>query len=162
MSRFIGLRILVGVGAAVTAMLAFGVVGASAVDVQHGIGFTKGCSSPTAIGAAYSCSYSVRNVTDEAEDTLTINGLVDTVHAAGGDVNSGNIFSSVKLDNCSSVVLPCVQTTATCSGPTLTGTGTRDDPWMNATLCTLPFNSRINVQSFSFYTVQAGDFALPG
>ena len=90
MSRFIGLRILVGIGA-VAAMFAFGVVGASSADVQHGIGFTKGCASPTAIGQPYLCSYSVRNILDEARDTLTINGLADVVHASGGDVPSGNI-----------------------------------------------------------------------
>src|SRR5262245_49106386 len=64
-------------------------------DVQHGISFTKGCTSPTAIGAPYSCSFSVQNNVDEAQDTLTMNGLVDVVHSAGGDVNSGNVFSTV-------------------------------------------------------------------
>src|SRR5580765_514463 len=161
MGRFRGLRVLVGLGVLSAALLTFGLTGASADDVQHGISFTKGCSSPTAIGSAYACSYSVQNNVDDAHDTLTINGLVDTVHSAGGDVPSGNIFSSVKLDSCSTSVGPCVQTTATCSGGAITGTGTRVDPWMNATLCTLPFGSRINVQSFSFYTAQAADFALP-
>src|SRR5262245_10414517 len=135
--------------------------GAGAADVQHGISFTKGCSSPTAIGSPYSCSFSVQNNIDEAHDTLTINGLVDVVHSAGGDVNSGNVFSTVSLDSCSTSSGACVQTTATCSGGALTGTGTRVDPWKNATSCALPFGSRINVQSFSHYTVQAADFGLP-
>ena len=69
--------------------------------MQHGIGFTKGCASPVKIGDPYSCSFSIRNNLDEAEDTLTINGLVDVVHSSGGNVSSGNIFSTVKLDSCS-------------------------------------------------------------
>src|SRR5262249_34682740 len=35
------------------------------------------------------------------------------------------------------------------------------DPWQHADLCTLPFGSRINVQSQSHYTVKAADFGLP-
>ena len=34
---------------------------------------------------------------DEAEDTLTINSLVDVVHAASGDVSSGNIIGAVQI-----------------------------------------------------------------
>ena len=142
--------------------LALGATSASAqVDVQHGIAFTKGCSSPTAIGNAYSCSFSIANLVDEAHDTLTISGLVDTVHSAGGDVPSGNVFGSVKLDSCSTSSGVCTQTAATCSGAGITGTGTRADPWQHADLCTLPFGSRINVESFSHYTVLAADFGLP-
>ena len=75
------------------------VVGAAlAVDPpNHGISFTKGCASPTAIGAAYSCTWSIRNSVDDAQDTLTINGLVDVVHSAGGDVSSGNVFSQLRF-----------------------------------------------------------------
>ena len=62
---------------------------ALAHDVKHGIGFTKGCTSPTKIGDPYACSYTVRNNLDDAQDTLTINSLIDTVHAAGGDVELG-------------------------------------------------------------------------
>ena len=36
------------------------------------------------------------------------------------------------------------------------------NPWIGATMCTLPFGSRINFESTSHYTVQPGDFALPG
>src|SRR5262245_2788165 len=57
---------------------------AYAADVQHGISLTKGCVSPTQIGQPYSCSFTFRNETDEAHDTLTVDGLVDVVHAAGG------------------------------------------------------------------------------
>jgi phosphoheptose isomerase len=127
---------------------------ATVPDPQHGISFTKGCASPTQIGQPYSCTYSVRNNVDEAQDTLTISGLNDTVHSGGGDVSSGNIFTSLAFDNAG--------TSATCSGPGLMGTGTSADPWTNANKCTLPFGSRVNVHSSSHYTVQSGDFNLPG
>jgi hypothetical protein len=138
-----------------------GVTGAGAfqlVDVQHGIGFTKGCTSPTRIGDPYSCSYSSRNVIDEAEDTLTVNSLIDIVHAASGDVNSGNIIGAVQITT---------TTSPTSGGPSgatcvaASGNGVFPTPYTGVTSCTLPFGSRINVLSFSHYTVQAGDFALP-
>ena len=47
-------------------------------DVQHGITLTKGCTSPTEIGNPYSCTYTFRNVVDEAHDTLTTNGRAGT------------------------------------------------------------------------------------
>ena len=81
------------------ALLTLGVSSASAVDnVQHGIGFTKGCASPTAIGQPYTCSFGVQNVLDEAHDTLTIHSLIDVVHASGGDVGTGtNILPAVRI-----------------------------------------------------------------
>ena len=69
---------------AVLAVAGMGGGAALAADTQHGISFTKGCVSPTQIGQPYTCTYSIRNDIDEAQDTLTINGLIDTVHAAGG------------------------------------------------------------------------------
>src|SRR5262249_37722386 len=95
---------LFGVGglalvAAVFMLMSAGVAGAvPLVDVQHGIGFTKGCGSPTHVGAAYTCTYSVRNVVDEAQDTLTVTGLNDTVLTAGGPVSSGNVMTSLKFE----------------------------------------------------------------
>src|SRR6478735_12462399 len=132
-------------------------------DVQHGIAFTKGCSSPTTIGQGYACTYSVRNVTDEAQDTLTFNGLTDTVHAAGGNVGSGNIFTSLQFEI--GAFLPGSNTPPFCTGGV--GTGTSADPFRSApgnplVSCTLPFGSRLNAQSFSFYTVQPLDYNLPG
>src|SRR4051794_35777125 len=81
---------------------AFGVIGALAAGdpVQHGISVSKGCTSPTKIGDPYTCNYIVRNILDEAEDTLTIDNVTDLVHAApqpGGDVSSGNVLSSLQL-----------------------------------------------------------------
>jgi hypothetical protein len=145
---------------AVMAVAGMGGGAAFAADPQHGISLTKGCVSPTQIGAPYVCTYSVRNTIDEAQDTLTINSLVDVVHAQGGDVSSGNVLSKVQL-----VIGPFLagfSTPPTCTGPTLTGNGTEATPWTGATSCTLPFGSRINVSPFSFYTVKATDFNLAG
>src|SRR5215212_619512 len=142
--------------AGIAAMIS-GVAGAVALDnpVQHGLSVTKGCTSPVKIGDAYTCSFSIRNVLDAAHDTMTVTGLVDTVHASGGDVSSGDLFSSLKLE--------FVQGTAvappSCIGGS--GAGTDASPYTGATKCTLPFGSRLVVQSTALYTVQAADYALP-
>ena len=127
---------------------------ARAADVQHGISVAKGCVSPTQIGQPYSCIYSIRNEVDDAHDTLTIRSLVDTVHANGGDVSSGNVFSSLRL-----IAGLFTTTPASCSGPGMTGDGSPGNPWIGATLCTLPFGSRVGVLQFSFYTVKPADFS---
>jgi hypothetical protein len=155
MRRF-GLSGLVGL-CAVAGLLVFSAGAGAQGEVQHGIGFTKGCTSPVKVGDPYSCSYAVRNILDAAEDTLTINGLTDIVHAAGGDVNSGNILGSVEITTTTT------PTGATPSGATCTatgGTGVFPTPYTGVTSCTLPAGSRVNVLSFSHYVVQAGDFAL--
>ena len=155
-----GLGVLRGLSGlvVVAALLTFGLTGASAVDVQHGIGFTKGCASPTAIGQPYTCSFGVTNILDEAHDTLTINSLIDVVHASGGDVGSGtNILPSVRI---TTLTLGGLQSGATCSGGS--GDGSLATPYMGVTSCTLPFNSRLQVLPFSHYTVQPNDFNLAG
>src|SRR5262245_7437477 len=86
-------------GAALVAVLIV-VAGSGLADTfpaQHGITLSKGCASPTSIGAPYTCAYTVFNTSDDAHDTLTIHSLVDVVHSAGGDVNSGNILGSVQI-----------------------------------------------------------------
>jgi hypothetical protein len=91
-------RLLLAVGVfALTVGAVLGIGYATAADpINHGISFTKGCTSPTNVGAPYQCTYSVRNNVDDAMDTLTINGLTDVVHSAGGDVSSGNVFSQAR------------------------------------------------------------------
>ena len=151
------------VAAALAACLVV-VTGAALGDgnVQHGISVTKGCTSPVTIGSAYACTYTVRNNIDDAHDTLTFNSFVDSVHAAGGDVTSANIFAN--LNYVIGTFEIGFSTPPSCTGGV--GTGTALDPFRSApgnplTLCTLPFGSRLNTQSNSFYTVQAADFALP-
>ena len=161
-------RVFVGIGAlllvlGVTVGIVAGTGLAVTADIQHGIGVTKGCSSPTAIGQPYSCTYAMINSIDEAHDTLTFDGFSDTVHAAGGNVSSGEIFSQLKYV-IGAFTAP-FSTPPTCTGGT--GTGTAADPFRSAPgnpliSCTLPFGSRLNVQSNSFYTVQPADYNLPG
>ena len=141
------------VGAAVALFTLTALPAGAQTEVQHGIGFTKGCVSPVSVGAQYTCSFTVRNVVDEAEDTLTIVSIVDVVHAASGDVNSKNFLSAASIDNAG--------TSATCSGSSLSGTGSAGNPWVGATSCTLPFGSRLNVHNFAFYEVKPADLNLP-
>jgi hypothetical protein len=145
-------------GVVLVALLCTG--SASALDVVHDIGFTKTCATTTTIGDPYQCSYVVQNTIDAAHDTLTVNGLVDVVHSAGGDEGSGNVFGIIAIDNCTTVSGACTQSSATCTA--LFGTGTRANPWTSVSSCTLPFGSTLNFHSFSHYTVVAGDFGLPG
>src|SRR5262249_24113348 len=111
----------------------------------------KGCQGPTNIGQPYNCAYQILNVVDQGNDTLAVTGLVDVVHAASGDVNSGNILGSLQL--------VFSAPTVTCVGGS--GAGTAASPYVGATSCLLPFGTNIQTNAFSFYTVQAGDFALP-
>ena len=140
---------------AVGAILAVGFASAAG-PVNHGITFTKGCSSPTQIGQPYACSYQIFNIVDGAQDTLTITGLLDTVHAAGGDVLSGGGSATATFNQ---LKFEIVAGSPTCNG---TGSGTSLDPFVNATMCTVPFGSTLAVQPFSFYTVQGADFNLAG
>src|SRR5580765_1973558 len=159
MRRSVGLRALYG-ALFVVGMLTFGIAGASSADdTQHGISFTKGCTSPTKIGNPYACSFTVRNILDEAQDTLTVNGLIDVVHSAGGDVGAGNnLLGSVQITT-TTPPTGATQSGSTCAAAM--GTGTVGNPYVGVTSCTLPFGSRVNVLSFSHYTVQPLDFALP-
>lgn len=130
------------------------------VFVQHGIGFTKGCNSTVNIGALYTCTQSIRNNLDEADDTLTISNIVDTVHGANGDVSSpANFFKTAKMDNIDPI--SHLATTASCSGVGMTGSGSVADPWTGVDLCTLPAGSRIHVAGIPFYAVQSADYGLP-
>jgi hypothetical protein len=159
-TRFLGghmgrFMVLGAVGLASVLVLVIALVSATAVlaagPVNHGISFTKGCQSPTHVGQPYTCTYSIRNNVDEAQDTLTVTGLADTLQSAGGPVGSGNVITSLKFEIGAG--------SPTCNG---IGSGTAADPFRNATVCTLPFGSRLNVEPFTFYTVQAADFNLPG
>jgi len=151
------MRAMIMSAAGLLVLLAFA-GSASAQDVNHAIDFTKSCTSPTKIGDPYQCSYTVRNDIDAAQDALTVNGLRDVVHRAAGDLDSGNVFSTLQIDSCTTASGACTQSAATCTGGV--GTGTRVDPWVGATSCTLPYGSQLNFHSFSHYTVQPADYGL--
>src|SRR5437764_15047274 len=113
--------------AALAATLVFGATGALSAQF-HGIAIVKGCVDPTNIGDPYSCGYQILNVADTGHDTLVVTGLSDQVHAASGDVNSGNILGALQLT---------ASGRATCAGGT--GSGTAVAPHIGPTSCGLPF-----------------------
>jgi Cu/Zn superoxide dismutase len=118
---------------------------------QYGIGFTKGCVSPTLVGAPYQCGYTIQNTIDTAGDTLTISNMSDIVHAAAGDVASpANYFALLHFD--------VLAGSPVCIGGT--GTGTVADPWIGVTSCSMPAGSKLETDTLSYYTVAAGDFAV--
>jgi hypothetical protein len=113
----------------------------------HGICFTKKCQ-PALVGNPVFCTYSIENFVDMAHDTLTIDGLVDTVtNAVPLPVSSGNILGFLGLifhAGPTSGVWPY------CLGGA--GLGTFASPYFGATSCTLPWDSSIETLSVSFYT----------
>lgn len=120
---------------ATTVVLARAPWRASAADV-HGIAFSKGCNSPTNVGASYTCHFAILNssLIDTALDTLTITSIVDSVANTGGPTVSGNLLPSATL--------------------TLAGGATCN---VGQTQCTLPSGSSITTADITLYTVQAGD-----
>ena len=122
----LGLSLLVGVLAVVPMVLWIG----GAAAATHGIGFQKGCNSPTKIGDPVVCHYTVtnNNFTNASLDTVTINSLADVTHAASGDTPATNILGNLEL------YVAFGNPTCTATG----GTGTFADPWTGVTSCTLP------------------------
>src|SRR4051794_33085257 len=51
----------------------------------HGIGFFKGCDSPTDVLSKTRCNFTITNLSDP--DSLQITSLSDVVHGAAGDDN---------------------------------------------------------------------------
>ncbi len=137
---------------AATVAVLFGVMAASGGAVGgfqvHGIGFAKGCQSPTTIGDPYLCLYIITNNVDTAHDSLTISSIVDNVHAFGGDVSQGNILSSLTLH---------LSGGAFCNNTPVNGTGSGN------TSCTIPFGGSIVSDLYSQYSPTGADWAnLPG
>ena len=147
MGRGVVLGLLAAVALAVATLTGPSGASAGGPTALHGIGFNKGCASPTVVGEAYTCTLSVTNsdLVDTAGDTLTISSISDVVHADPSDVPSGNILSSLSVATIVGGASCNVSGTAT--GPSATGN----------TQCTLPSNSAIIFSPFSFYTVDADD-----
>jgi len=128
LAALLGLALMVG-----GSFVATSAVGA--LD-EHGLGFAKGCASPTTVGQKTKCDFLITNNQGDP-DTLIITGLVDVVHAAGGDVNSGNVLSQLDL--------------ATDGGASCGGT-----PF----ICTIPVGGAVGTNTpFEFYTVTVADVA---
>jgi hypothetical protein len=137
----------------VSTAVASAIVGTGPQSIAyHGIAFTKDCATPVVVGNPNLCSWNVANVLDTAHDTMRVSGLTDIVHAALGEVNSGNILASVPI---------VFNGPVSCSGGS--GAGTPSSPYVGATECLLPFGSSITTRPFSHYVVGPSDFDLiPG
>jgi len=138
-------------------MLLVGLVlsSADALGGTHDIAFTKTCASPTRVTELYACAYTIENV-DAASDDLAFTSIADSVSQFAAVDVFANIVHEGKL------VAQTGPGTATCGGAGISGAGTFPDPWVNATSCTLHPGARIRVLDFGFYTVQGGDYTLPG
>src|SRR6266498_4251782 len=147
MGRLVGLRVFVGIGV-LSALLVVGVSGSLAAF--HGVASAKGCTSPVKVGDPYTCTAFIGNSVDTGHDTIRVTGLSDTVHSAGGNVDSGPMLASTGLVFSGAVA---------CVGGS--GAGTSADPYLGATECLLPFGTSITTKPFSHYTVQPNDFNLP-
>ena len=125
----------------------------SAQVVLQGLGVAKGCVESTPVGSPYTCAYGFTNNSgvNPSNNTITVTSVVDSVFASGGNVSSGNILGSLSL---------VFSGAASCVGGS--GLGTVASPYVGATSCTIPQNSGILTQSFSFYTVTNADFTLAG
>jgi hypothetical protein len=111
----------------------------------HGITFSKGCDSPTAIGSPYRCRYGIANIGGDTgdvntADTLTFNSITDLTQA-GVDVPSGEILDLLFL--------------TPANGAFCNTTGV--NPGTGNTECTLPPGGIVRSRPFSYYTAQLGD-----
>src|SRR4051794_4722904 len=143
---------------AVAAMVMASAAAADPPRVDYGVSSAKGCESPTFVGNKDFCFYTFTNITavganDVAStDTVLVTSAVDTVHAAGGDVSSGNILSQLGL-----VFAPAAGVGApVCVGGA--GAGTQVSPYVGATQCTLPYGASISSMDFGWYTTKPADF----
>src|SRR5262245_5398771 len=147
-------KIKVAFAAFAVLALSLGTVGTTVAVVIQGLSVSKGCDSPTAVGAPYSCLYVITNssAANPSQNTLVITNVKDDISA-----KSGLVTSTVELTrgyfNTGAV-------NATCAGGT--GTGTAGDPFVNSTSCSLPFNSTLQSVDTSFYTVANADYTLAG
>jgi hypothetical protein len=70
---------------------------ASSQPPLHGIAFLKGCNSPVVIGELYTCDIlTINNVSTNGE-TVDVLSITDIVHAAAGDVFSGELLPTLTL-----------------------------------------------------------------
>src|SRR5437879_2152488 len=121
--------------AALALALSFVAIEAPTSDASplHGITFLKGCESPTTVGQKTKCNFTVANSIDP--DILTITGIRDVVHAAGGDDIAANILSQLNF---------------TATGGAFCNVG--------QTLCTLPPGGKlVTATPFAFHKTTGAD-----
>src|SRR4029079_11167424 len=82
---------------ATTAIFALGganIASAAVPPPFHGITLQKTCVDPVHIGDPYECAYQITNADDNSE-SITVTSVRDQVHAASGNVNSGELIGSL-------------------------------------------------------------------
>ena len=122
---------LVLVLAAAAALMVTG----AASSALFGAAMNKGCNTPINVGDPYTCDFEFLNVTQQSHNTLTVKSLKDTVNASGGaQVTTIPINSST---------------------PGINPTGAAS---CDATKCTVPYGSTLEVNQLSSYTAQPADF----
>lgn len=128
--------------------------GAQAIPT-HGIGFAKGCDSPVTVGGPYNCGFLIANtpLLDVHGDTLTVTSLTDIVHAASGDIASGEILDTRVIAAYSDGAM-CFRDAAQTDDVLVGETG--------AIICVLPTNSAVAFARDVLYTVQEGDLGGDG
>jgi hypothetical protein len=109
------------------------------------------------IGQPYVCSYAIQN-TDAFQDAISLSAINDVVLSDTGVISSGNILSSLDLIFEPGIGNPGVM--PSCTGGS--GLGTVANPYIGATLCTIPWDAGIESANFSFYSASPLDYDLPG
>ena len=122
---------------------------------RHGVSPFKVCNPTVQIGQPYTCSYAIQD-TDGFHDTMTLSDIDDVITASGGEIDSGNILGSLDLIFDPGVVNPSAM--PSCTGGS--GAGTIASPYVNATLCTIPWDSQIETENYSFYNAVPLDYNL--
>jgi hypothetical protein len=151
------LSVLAGAGLIVGLVVTGSAAGAVARHSPPVVSELCGPGASTFIGQPYACSYGVQD-TDGLHDGVTVTAIQDDIGTASGAINSGNILSDLQLIFDPGVSNPSAM--PSCVGGS--GQGTTASPYIGATECTIPWDSEIETDNFTFYTVAAADFNLPG
>ena len=107
---------------ATTVILALGANAAHAIPF-HGITLQKTCVDPVKIGNPYECAYQITNA-DDNNESIAISSVKDQVHAASGNIDSGELIGSLTWtpSGGASCTPPGPTTTAVCV-PDITARG---------------------------------------
>src|SRR4051794_36872166 len=149
MMRLHGFRRVYWLAFAGAAALALGLVAGAPAVVTYGVSVSKGCNSPTFVGKPMQCFFVFDNGNPSvnSHDTVTLSAVTDELTTANGTTTSGNILPQLLL-----VAQPLTgPNKPSCTGPGITGSGKLDDPWLGATLCTLPYGSNVSSYPFTVY-----------
>jgi len=123
---------------ALAAGVALVLVGSAAAAQAYGVSPSMGCVSPVNVGDAYTCTAELDNNNSTSQDTVRMTSLDDEV-----DSSTGAHTTTIPINSST-------------PGLTLLNLG-GGLPTCDATGCTLPYNTGLQV-TFSHYTTVVGDF----